>query len=96
MHLFPEIGLQENKFKLGILASLYRVFFYSLLGKKEHFRDVRNRRQVLLNYASQNNFDPLVPHNWYGITREKLLSFTVREFCIYATFNRLCRKCEQC
>ena len=31
-----------------------------------------NRRKLLLDFAKQKEFDPLVPENWYNIKMDKL------------------------
>eukprot|EP00026_Physarum_polycephalum_P003234 Phypoly_transcript_03244.p1 GENE.Phypoly_transcript_03244~~Phypoly_transcript_03244.p1 ORF type:complete len:742 (+),score=88.29 Phypoly_transcript_03244:221-2446(+) len=37
-------------------------------------RDVNNRRQFFERYAKENDFDPLVPENWYYQSRDKILA----------------------
>jgi hypothetical protein len=37
--------------------------------------DEANRRKFFENYASANDFDPLVPDNWYAQPRDKITSY---------------------
>ena len=44
------------------------------------------RRNFFENYASANDFDPLVPDNWYAQPKDKIMSYKVisRNFSEYA------------
>lgn len=39
--------------------------------------DENNQKEVLLEFAKENNFDPEVPENWYLINMKSLRSFKV-------------------
>lgn len=34
---------------------------------------IENRRKFFEKYAADNEFDPLVPHNWYAQSIEKMM-----------------------
>jgi hypothetical protein len=38
-----------------------------------------DRRNFFENYAKSKGFDPLVPDNWYNVTREQVMSFKVSQ-----------------
>eukprot|EP00026_Physarum_polycephalum_P001147 Phypoly_transcript_01148.p1 GENE.Phypoly_transcript_01148~~Phypoly_transcript_01148.p1 ORF type:complete len:746 (+),score=87.76 Phypoly_transcript_01148:82-2319(+) len=50
LSLFPEIGLDEDKFPL-------RPNYY--------WKSEKNRRKFFDDFAGSQNFDPLIPKNWY-------------------------------
>jgi len=58
LHVYPEIGLNTYKFR-------------NL--PKNHWANIENRRQFFDHFAVVNKFDPLVPSNWYSISKEKFL-----------------------
>eukprot|EP00026_Physarum_polycephalum_P001243 Phypoly_transcript_01244.p1 GENE.Phypoly_transcript_01244~~Phypoly_transcript_01244.p1 ORF type:complete len:1086 (+),score=113.52 Phypoly_transcript_01244:74-3331(+) len=49
--LFPDIGINRE------VRAPRR--------KPSHWRTIQNRREPFLEFAKKNNFDPLVPENWY-------------------------------
>lgn len=42
-----------------------------------------NRRKFFEDYASENQFDPLVPENWYYQSIDNIISKKVFLFTIY-------------
>ena len=44
-------------------------------------RDSGSKRKVFENFANENNFDPLVPKNWYLQSKEKMLASPVKLYC---------------
>eukprot|EP00026_Physarum_polycephalum_P001342 Phypoly_transcript_01343.p1 GENE.Phypoly_transcript_01343~~Phypoly_transcript_01343.p1 ORF type:complete len:974 (+),score=101.70 Phypoly_transcript_01343:154-3075(+) len=57
-HIYPEIGLDTYKFR-----NLPR----------NHWMNVENRRHFFDHFAAVNKFDPLVPSNWYSVSRERFM-----------------------
>lgn len=51
MHLFPEIGLEEHKFRVS---------------GAENLESLNMRRKFLLDFAHSNDFDALIAENWYS------------------------------
>lgn len=41
-----------------------------------YWNKAENRRKFFLEFASANNFDPLIPANWYSVTHSKLHQFS--------------------
>jgi hypothetical protein len=66
VHLFPEIGVDIEKFPVPRM-NFYSYFItsniYSNLG--EHWNTVQNRKDLFLKFATVHGFDPLVPEKWY-------------------------------
>eukprot|EP00026_Physarum_polycephalum_P004013 Phypoly_transcript_04030.p1 GENE.Phypoly_transcript_04030~~Phypoly_transcript_04030.p1 ORF type:complete len:625 (+),score=47.65 Phypoly_transcript_04030:223-2097(+) len=60
LDVFPDIGLNEHLF---------------LYLQKGYWHNVGNRINLFNSFANQNNFDPLLPHNWYGVSAEDIRSF---------------------
>ena len=58
---------------------LYRSFFssffyyYLIILIGNHWVKIENRRHFFDHFAAVNKFDPLVPANWYSISRERFL-----------------------
>eukprot|EP00026_Physarum_polycephalum_P001704 Phypoly_transcript_01706.p1 GENE.Phypoly_transcript_01706~~Phypoly_transcript_01706.p1 ORF type:complete len:1010 (+),score=136.82 Phypoly_transcript_01706:80-3109(+) len=52
LHVFPNIGLQRKKF----------------VREKLDWNSESKRKQFFIDFASRQNFDPLVAENWYPIT----------------------------
>eukprot|EP00026_Physarum_polycephalum_P001044 Phypoly_transcript_01045.p1 GENE.Phypoly_transcript_01045~~Phypoly_transcript_01045.p1 ORF type:complete len:1215 (-),score=190.78 Phypoly_transcript_01045:36-3680(-) len=57
MDLFPNIGLNPAKFKKA---------------PQGYWEDEKNRRLMFCDIAHQQNFDPLLPNNWYSVTYSSL------------------------
>jgi hypothetical protein len=38
---------------------------------------VENQRKLFENYARDNEFNPLIPDNWYSQPKEKILNYKV-------------------
>eukprot|EP00026_Physarum_polycephalum_P002957 Phypoly_transcript_02966.p1 GENE.Phypoly_transcript_02966~~Phypoly_transcript_02966.p1 ORF type:complete len:695 (+),score=87.59 Phypoly_transcript_02966:171-2087(+) len=57
LDLFPEIGLEKAKFRRNNL---------------NYWADVKRRRAFFDEFASENNFDPLIANNWYNVTLSQL------------------------
>ena len=84
--LFPDITLDSNllqsmynwkKIEIKLIAivwSKHEFYSYSSLAS---WSGTRCRKLFFENYARTNNFDPLVPSNWYAQPRDNLLSAKV-------------------
>jgi len=57
--LFPNIGIAENKFSFV---------------PRNYWADEGNRRKLLIDFAYENQFDPLLPYNWYNLSRTLVIS----------------------
>ena len=93
LELFPEIGLEVNKFvgvpsKYNSLFSSFSLLFSSSLLRflfvnsplrlGHYWADLKNRRQFLMDVAKRERFDPKVASNWYKLTLNNFLSHKVR------------------
>jgi len=58
MNIFPNIGLDRKKFQL----------------RKKKTYDVEARRAFFDEFAKENGFDPLLPANWSGISKDRVLA----------------------
>eukprot|EP00026_Physarum_polycephalum_P002532 Phypoly_transcript_02539.p1 GENE.Phypoly_transcript_02539~~Phypoly_transcript_02539.p1 ORF type:complete len:901 (+),score=86.30 Phypoly_transcript_02539:60-2762(+) len=58
IHLYPNIGL-----KLSKMQSL----------EVSRWSDVGYRKQFFLDFAEQLKFDPLIPQNWYNVSKANLM-----------------------
>jgi len=56
-HLFPTVNFDTSKF---------------LFLPKNFWQEAKNRRDFFTNFAADNNFDPLLPDNWYKISPAQL------------------------
>ena len=68
-------GRVLNTTPYALLHFLSFCFFFSLRFNSfadNHLADPQNRRLHLERYAAKKGFDPLVPQNWYSITRKTL------------------------
>lgn len=77
LDLYPDIGLEEHKFNTSIYLSLLtkRKFTKIFKGKThKYWNDAANRRKVFDRIAQENGFDPLIPENWYSISRNFIIS----------------------
>lgn len=70
--LFPDIGIDKNKFLMLKVPRNYKIvsiclflLIFSILAR--YWKKPENRRKFFVDYANKNNFDPLVPSNWYSI-----------------------------
>jgi hypothetical protein len=43
----------------------------------KYWMDTHNRKAFFLEFAKSKNFDPLLPENWYAISRKEILQFKV-------------------
>lgn len=43
----------------------------------EYLEKAENRRSLFEKYAEENEFDPLIPENWYSQPRNKILAYKV-------------------
>eukprot|EP00026_Physarum_polycephalum_P001744 Phypoly_transcript_01746.p1 GENE.Phypoly_transcript_01746~~Phypoly_transcript_01746.p1 ORF type:complete len:627 (-),score=117.38 Phypoly_transcript_01746:106-1986(-) len=57
--LFPDLKLDSSKF--------YQV-------PSKFWQDAANRRKFFVNFAETHKFDPLIPTNWYTVSKEKFMS----------------------
>eukprot|EP00026_Physarum_polycephalum_P003023 Phypoly_transcript_03032.p1 GENE.Phypoly_transcript_03032~~Phypoly_transcript_03032.p1 ORF type:complete len:830 (+),score=97.20 Phypoly_transcript_03032:47-2536(+) len=58
MHLYPDIGLDRNKFQQY---------------PNSYWLDATNRRKFFVEFAKQNGFDPLVAEHWYAFSKMDVL-----------------------
>eukprot|EP00026_Physarum_polycephalum_P006606 Phypoly_transcript_06655.p1 GENE.Phypoly_transcript_06655~~Phypoly_transcript_06655.p1 ORF type:complete len:580 (+),score=87.68 Phypoly_transcript_06655:116-1741(+) len=63
VNLFPEVSLQFSKFGSGKSKP-----------PEEYWRSIENRISFFRNFAAYHYFDPLVPENWYRVTKHDILS----------------------
>lgn len=77
--LFPNIGIDRSKFQF-----LSREFYYYYLFVNTNFfspidywEKPEYRRKFFIDFAKENNFDPLVAKNWYLVHRSQLASIKV-------------------
>eukprot|EP00026_Physarum_polycephalum_P001933 Phypoly_transcript_01936.p1 GENE.Phypoly_transcript_01936~~Phypoly_transcript_01936.p1 ORF type:complete len:910 (+),score=132.37 Phypoly_transcript_01936:109-2838(+) len=61
IQLFPEVPLSSVK-------------LHSLL-PSAHWQDPANQRHFFESFARDNQFDPLVPENWYTVRRDDLMKY---------------------
>jgi hypothetical protein len=59
-HLFPELGIDETKFKRM---------------PRGYWVDIKRQRELFFTFAKLQGFDPLIADNWYNVDTEKLYSF---------------------
>jgi hypothetical protein len=85
--LFPETKFDQNKLKLKskilntlFLCLLFNFLFYFCVAS---WPDTKARRKFFETYAKENNFDPLLPENWYAQSKQQLTSTKV----IFIYFN---------
>jgi len=57
--LFPNIGIDEMKFPVL---------------PRNYWANANNQREFFVQFAIGNKFDPLVPTNWYDVSRTQILS----------------------
>lgn len=79
--LFPEVEWDRNKFsyssKLVPSTCDSTSELFNLILSDGYWQDPQNRRKFMDEYAKARNFDPLVPHNWYSVSRADVLSCKV-------------------
>lgn len=68
IHLFPEFQFDNNFFQGITITSSKRLLTLCIV----QFGDVKSRRKFFEDYARDNDFDALVPNNWYIQPREKM------------------------
>eukprot|EP00026_Physarum_polycephalum_P002930 Phypoly_transcript_02939.p1 GENE.Phypoly_transcript_02939~~Phypoly_transcript_02939.p1 ORF type:complete len:825 (+),score=95.05 Phypoly_transcript_02939:89-2563(+) len=54
---YPDIGIDPEKFPRR---------------QQNYWSSAENRRKFFVEFAKQNNFDPLLPENWYSVPKQKL------------------------
>lgn len=42
-----------------------------------HWEEEQNRKKFFDTIASENSFDPLVPNNWYSVSKSGVLKYKV-------------------
>jgi hypothetical protein len=55
--------------------------------------DKSNQRELLLSIAKENNIDPAIPKNWYGITLEMVTAQKVSHSYLFCR-NLMCIRVE--
>jgi len=60
LHLFPGIGFDKRKFHQKL--------------PRNHWSDIANRRKFFEQFAKKRKFDPLIPRNWYSVSKENILA----------------------
>lgn len=53
------------------------------------WREEENRKKFFEWYAKKNEFDPLVPDNWYRVSIESIMSFKVSFLFLFLFFFKL-------
>lgn len=38
-----------------------------------YWQDLNNQKQFFVDFAKEKKFDPLIPHNWYQVSKNDLL-----------------------
>eukprot|EP00026_Physarum_polycephalum_P002929 Phypoly_transcript_02938.p1 GENE.Phypoly_transcript_02938~~Phypoly_transcript_02938.p1 ORF type:complete len:814 (+),score=92.26 Phypoly_transcript_02938:147-2588(+) len=72
MHAFPDIGLNEAYF-----ANVPHFFW----------KNEQRRRDFLAQFARNNDFDPLVPDNWYSLSLASILQDKATRSMINQSYN---------
>jgi hypothetical protein len=78
--LFPEISLSLEKFKIDKSLVLEKSILIhlppsrTLIFISAPWYYVENRKNFFLNYAKENEFNPLVPEHWYAMSRMRIKS----------------------
>lgn len=75
MHLYPEVKLERARFLPGMISTLRAIVNFCCI--EQFWKEAEYRKSFLLNYASKENFDPLVPENWYNVDYAAFLSWKV-------------------
>lgn len=63
-------------FQLLIIQSILTFNFFPA----KHWFDLDNRRNILLQFAKQSGFDPLIPDHWYTASAEKFRKMKVQRW----------------
>lgn len=62
--LFPDVNIPFGN-RMSLFVSFYICIFIDLLFL-EDWSEVASRRSFFERYAKENDFDPLLPENWYS------------------------------
>lgn len=72
--------------KLSFLSTKVLIFIYLFFNLKIYsllnnvgnsWIDLDRRRNLFIEFAKANNFDPKVAENWYNVTSSKIMEFEV-------------------
>jgi hypothetical protein len=78
MHVYPSIGLEEDKFK-HLPKSMLFPFPLFRTDLRPDYWSIDNQRSFFINFSKEHEFDPLVPVNWYSCSYWDLCNSKVRE-----------------
>ena len=69
MRLFPEIGLEETKFRKvrRVYAKNNEIHPTNIFNIGGYWDGVQNWHNSFIKFAQRHNFDPLVADNWYNV-----------------------------
>ncbi len=70
------VSMQANSVT-GMRGPLCKTTPFIYIHIANYWKDIRNRREYFDKLAQENEFDPLIPENWYNIVKHKLILFKV-------------------
>jgi hypothetical protein len=79
MHVFPEIGLVEDKLKRKVKIWSLASHFY-ILGK--FWQDIKNQQDVFIEFAQHHGFSAFSAEGWYNINPDAFHSSKVVSFIV--------------
>jgi hypothetical protein len=95
VHLYPELKLDSDKFESNTLYSINNMHEKKWkqqccredsklirLFTERYWANLQNRRKFFDEFARENNFDPLIPDNWYGISKRQIKNKQVLLFSL--------------
>ena len=77
METYPHIGLREDRFDVVSIGILINNIINTYLFSDHFWRDAANCRRLLIEFAEENKFDPLVTKNWYPVTSDDIQRYKV-------------------
>ena len=94
VHVYPSVTFNElminssmSLFQIFLsFVSLYHELNYIVEHSNDYWSESKNRRAFFMNIAAIMKFDPLVPSNWYSISKSTIKSYKV---VFYSSPSRL-------
>ena len=89
VHVYPSVTFNDLMINSSMLMSpLFFIFFFSFVSlyhelnyiaehSNDYWSEPKNRRAFFMNIAAIMKFDPLVPSNWYSISKSTIKSYKV-------------------
>lgn len=72
------LRVASTTFRVCAIRNVILLFEVLIFLQAYYWRVTPNHRKFFEDFANINNFDPLVPENWYSISSEQLTSLPVR------------------